>query len=132
MNLLNLPDWQVEQVEDSARDYRVHATYIPEPGHCPTCGLFARLYHHGTREQLLMDLPAHGKRVGILLTRRRYRCQACEKTFLQPLPDVDERSQMTRRLVRYIEEQSVRKTFTAVADEGLFGFRCRITTSDNS
>ena len=59
MNLLNLPDWNIEHVEDSARDYRVHATYTPEPGHCPTCGLFARLYHHGTREQLLMDLPSH-------------------------------------------------------------------------
>lgn len=42
MNLLNLPDWNIEKVEDSARDYRVHATYTPEPGHCPTCGLFAR------------------------------------------------------------------------------------------
>jgi transposase len=121
VNLLNLPDWNVERVDDSARDYRVHATYSPEPKACPYCGrglLFGgSLYRHGTREQLLMDLPSHGKRVGILLTRRRYRCRDCEKTFLQPLPDVDERSQMTRRLVRYIEEQSVRKTFTAVADE---------------
>jgi transposase len=121
MNLLNLPDWNIEHIEDSARDYRVHATYGPEPSSCIHCGkgtLFAgKLYRHGTREQLLMDLPAHGKRVGILLTRSRYRCQDCGKTFLQPLPDVDERSQMTRRLVRYIEEHSVRKVFTAVADE---------------
>ncbi len=121
MNLLNLPDWNIEHVEDSARDYRVHATYSPEPSRCIHCGkgtLFAgKLYRHGTREQLLMDLPAHGKRVGILLTRARYRCQDCGKTFLQPLPDVDERSQMTRRLVRHIEEQSVIKTFTAVADQ---------------
>lgn len=121
MNLLNLPDWNIEHVEDSARDYRIHATYGPEPGSCIHCGrgtLFAgKLYRHGTREQLLMDLPAHGKRVGILLIRNRYRCQDCGKTFLQPLPDVDDRSQMTRRLVRYIEEQSVRKVFTAVADE---------------
>lgn len=38
-----------------------------------------KLYRHGTREQLLMDLPAHGKRVGIDLTRKRYRCQNCEQ-----------------------------------------------------
>jgi transposase len=120
MNLLNLPHWNIELVKISARDYRVHAAYGPEPSSCIHCGkgtLFAgKLYRHGTREQLLMDLPAHGKRVGILLTRNRYRCQDCGKTFLQPLPDVDERSQMTRRLVRHIEEHSVRKTFTAVAD----------------
>jgi transposase len=121
MNLLNLPDWNIEHVEDAARDYRVHATYGPEPSACVHCGkgtLFAgKLYRHGTRPQLIMDLPAHGKRVGILLTRNRYRCRDCGKTFLQPLPDVDGRSQMTRRLVRHIEEYSVRKTFTAVADE---------------
>lgn len=121
MNLLNLPDWNISKVETSARDYRVHATYTPEPERCIHCGhgdLFAeKLYRHGTRDQLLMDLPSHGKRVGILLTRNRYRCQDCGKTFLQPLPDVDERSQMTRRLVHFIEEQAVRKTFTAVADE---------------
>lgn len=121
MNILNLPDWNVTEVEDSARDYRVHAIYGPEPSSCIHCGkgtLFAgKLYKHGTREQLLMDLPTHGKRVGILLTRSRYRCQDCGKTFLQPLPDVDERGQMTKRLVAYIEEQSVIKTFTTVADE---------------
>lgn len=121
MNLLNLPDWDIEHVETSARDYRVHATYAPEPSACIHCGkgqLFAgKLYRHGTREQLLMDLPSHGKRVGILLTRARYRCQDCGKTFLQPIADVDERSQMTRRLIRHIEEQSIRRTFTAVADE---------------
>jgi len=120
VNLLNLPDWKIERVEDSARDYRVHATYSPEPTSCPYCptSLYVgKLYRHGTREQLLMDLPSHGKRVGILLTRNRYRCQDCSKTFLQPLPDVDDRSQMTRRLIRHIEEASVRKTFSSVADD---------------
>lgn len=38
MNLLNLPDWNIEHVEDSARDYRVHATYGPEPSSCIHCG----------------------------------------------------------------------------------------------
>lgn len=121
MNLLNLPDWKIAEVETSDRDYRVHATYLPEPSACIHCGkgtLFAgKLYRHGTRQQLLMDLPAHGKRVGILLTRSRYRCQDCGKTFLQPLPDVDDRGQLTKRLVAYIEEQSVIRTFTNVADE---------------
>lgn len=54
MNLLNLPDWNIEHVETSARDYRVHATYGPEPSACIHCGkgqLFAgKIYKHGTRE----------------------------------------------------------------------------------
>lgn len=101
MNLLNLPGWAVVRVHESPNDYRVEATYDGQPTHCPHCGLFGKLYRHGTRKQLLMDLPSHGRRVGIDLTRGRYRCQDCGKTFLQPLPDVDERSQMTRRLAEY-------------------------------
>jgi transposase len=121
MNLLNLPDYDISRVEQSARDYRVHATYKPEPDRCIHCGkgvLFGgKLYRHGSREQLLMDLPAHGKRVGVLLTRNRYRCQDCGKTFLQPIPDADERSQMTKRLAAYIGEQSIVRTFASVADD---------------
>ena len=64
MNLLNLPDWNIEHVEDSARDYRVHATYGPEPSQCIHCGkgtLFAgKLYRHGTREQLWFEDGSHG------------------------------------------------------------------------
>lgn len=116
MNLLNLPGWTVVRVHESPNDYRVDATYDGQPTHCPHCGLFGKLYRHGTRTQLLMDLPSHGRRVGIDLTRGRYRCQDCGKTFLQPLPDVDERSQMTRRLAEYIRDQSLVKTFVAVAD----------------
>jgi transposase len=118
VNFLNLKNWEVRAIKESPNDYRVEATYEDQPGYCPRCHrMFAKLYRHGTREQLLMDLPSHGKRVGIVLTRFRYRCQECGQTFLQPLPDVDDHSQMTRRLVRYIEEQSVRRTFTSVAGD---------------
>lgn len=121
MNLLNLPDYDISRVEQSARDYRAHATYKPEPDRCIHCGkgvLFGgKLYRHGSREQLLMDLPAHGKRVGVLLTRNRYRCQDCGKTFLQPIPDADERSQMTRRLAAAIRRAAAGGfTFASIAD----------------
>ena len=119
MNLINLPGWTVTGVKTNKDDYCVSATY--DSGDAPACEkcstLFAKVYRHGSRQQTIMDLPAHGKRVGIDLTRKRYRCQNCEGTFLQDLPDVDDRSQMTRRLARYIEEQSVRRTFTSIADE---------------
>jgi transposase len=119
VNLINMPGWTVTGTKTNKDDYCVSATY--DSGGTPSCAkcstLFSKVYRHGSRQQTIMDLPAHGKRVGIELNRKRYRCQNCESTFLQDLPDVDERSQMTRRLARYIEEQSVRRTFTSIADE---------------
>lgn len=90
MNILNLRGWEVTDSQEDERDYHIHAKYTSEPTGCPHCkSLFDKLYRHGTRPQELADLPAHGKRVTIRLTRTRYRCQSCGKTFLQPLPDVD-------------------------------------------
>ncbi len=119
-NFLNLPNWEVVSVKESKNDYRVEATYTPLPEVCPHCevSLFAsKVYRHGTMKQEVMDLPSHSKRVGIVLTRARFRCQDCQKTFLQPVPDIDEGGRMTTRLVRYIERESLKKTFVSVADE---------------
>lgn len=118
MNILNLPGWEVTGHTQTKTDYRIEAVYTPEPSACPECStLFDRLYRHGKREQEIRDLPAHGKRVVIALTRKRYRCQGCGRTFLQPLPDVDDRAQMTRRLAEWVGEQSIVRTFTDVATE---------------
>lgn len=120
MNLLNLPGWTVTGVKTNKDDYCVSATFeeVADFNSCPKCQtLFGKMYRHGSRQQFVMDLPSHGKRMGIDLTRLRYRCTNCGATFLQQLPDVDERSKMTRRLARYIEEQSIRRTFVSVADE---------------
>ena len=119
MNILNLPHWTVTAVKENAHDYRVEAT-VPEetPGYCPKClKMHTKVYKHGSRQQLLHDLPAHGKRVGVLLTRTRYRCQECGQTFLQQLHEVDDGKQMMSRLIRYIEAESLRRTFTSIAGE---------------
>lgn len=120
-NFLNLPSWGVESVKENARDFRVEATYTVAPDKCPKCGdgsLFAgQFYKHGTMKQEVMDTPSQGKRVGVILTRSRYRCRACGKTITPPVPEIDDRGTMTRRLVAYIERESLRRTFTSIANE---------------
>lgn len=59
----------------------------------------------------------HGKRVGIELTRKRYKCKNCLKTFLEILPDMDEKRLATKRLVKYVEKHSLEKTFVSIAEE---------------
>lgn len=59
----------------------------------------------------------HGKRVGVYVDTRRYQCQSCNKTFYEPLPDVDEKRKMTKRLVEWIGKQAITRTFTSIADE---------------
>lgn len=88
---------------------------IEPPERCPECG-FDKLYRHGSRKQLIMDLPFRLKRVGLQLNRRRYKCRKCDSTFWERLISLDEKRSMTRRLIKSIEEQSMSKTFVEVAE----------------
>ena len=115
-DILNLPEYRALQVDDSGPDYHIRAEAIIPPAVCIHCGA-ASLVRYGHREQLIHDLPIHGKRVGISIDTRRYRCKNCSKTFYEHLPAVDEKRRMTTRLVNWLGEQSTRKTFAQLAEE---------------
>lgn len=115
-NILNLPNYQVISVEDTEHDYHVYAETKRLPTNCPHCQS-SELVGFGRREQLVRDLPAQGRRVGIYINTRRMQCRSCSKTFSESLPDVDERRSMTKRLVDWIGKQSVKRTFASIAEE---------------
>jgi transposase len=73
MNILNLKDWNVLGFNESEHDYRFTAEYTIHAIGCPKCSSFL-LHRFGTKDKLVMDVPIHGKRVGILVQRQRYRC----------------------------------------------------------
>lgn len=116
MNILNLDGWTVLQLDERLGDHAVLARPTHPPTACPACGA-ANPYRFGIRPELVMDLPMHGKRVGIQAQRRRFRCRACSQTFVEPTPGVDSQHRATERLVDWIAQQSLSRTFTNVADE---------------
>jgi len=103
-------------MEESADDYRflVETTSSP-PSYCPKCGAIANLYKHGHKQQLFFDLPMHAKRVGIYVKRQRYKCKECNETFFESLTDMDVNRSVTNRLINWIQQASLEKTFTSVA-----------------
>jgi transposase len=117
MNILNLPDWEVLEINESQYDYTIDAQYKKGLEACPHCGVIGQLYRHGVKKQRYMDMPIHCKRVGIIVHRQRYRCRACNQTSFQPLPDMHEAHSATNRLVDYISKESMKRTFVSVADD---------------
>jgi transposase len=113
---LNLPSVTVSRIEEkNDRDYHVYAIPSSEPQSCSGCESTA-LYGHGTKTTLYMDTPMHGRRVGILLERKRYKCRSCGITFLQRCDDINDKHRATNRLVSYVENNGLIKTFTNIAD----------------
>jgi len=115
-NLLNWPHWVIDAVEENDHDYRIRAHLLDLPSACINCGSVGELRPYGVREQRFMDLPIHAKRTGILVGRRRLKCRACNRLFIEPLADMDEDRRMTRRLLAYVQQESLARTFTDVAD----------------
>lgn len=117
INILNLPNWTVHDMTETEHDYLISASYNIEPNICQKCGsIDAKLYRYGRNEHRFMDLPIHGKRVGIAVQRQRYRCEECGGTFFQPLPAIHETRNCTWRLVLYIEKEALRRTFVDLAE----------------
>ena len=117
-NMLNLPNIKILDMKESEHDYRFLVKSITlSPSHCPKCGIVTNLYKHGKKQQLFFDLPMHAKRVGIYVNRQRYKCRECNETFFENLPDMDVNRSVTNRLINWIQEASLKKTFTSVAEE---------------
>lgn len=115
-NILNLPSYTVTGLHENDHDYHVDVVANVGAGSCSHCRAID-LVGFGRREQMIKDLPTHGKRVGIYIDTKRYRCRSCAKTFYESLPDVDEKRLMTNRLVAWIGKQAIKRTFTSIADE---------------
>jgi len=115
-NLLNLREYEITRLDENDHDYHVWAE-VKQP---PTACLYCRsdnLVGFGRREQLIKDLPMHGKRVGLYVNARRMQCRTCDRTFTELLPAVDEKRAMTTRLLAWIGKASVSRTFASIAEE---------------
>jgi transposase len=115
-NNLNLPSYTVIALEQNEHDYHIDAVVKETPKVCPHCQS-DNLVGFGHREQTVRDLPIHGRRVGLYIDTRRFQCRACNKTFYEALPEMDERRPMTHRLVAWIGKQCIKRTFASIAEE---------------
>lgn len=114
--ILHMAGWKMIGVVEYETSYLIEAEYPlngTEP--CTHCGVIGQYVRFGVRVQQYHDLPSHDKQVYINVNRPRLRCKACGKVFQQRLPYMDAEHFMTERLVIYIRQASMRKTFTSIA-----------------
>ena len=72
-NILNLPSYTVTALQENEHDYHIDAVAKERPECCPHCQS-DNLVGFGRREQMVKDLPMHGKRVGLYVETRRFQC----------------------------------------------------------
>lgn len=117
-------------VDANEHDYHIQARTIGLQDACIHCKS-SNIVRFGRRQQLVRDLPTHGKRVGLYIDTRRFQCRACGKTFYEELPQIDEKRAMTKRLSKWIGRQAIKRTFASIAEEvGCTEFTIRSVFAD--
>jgi transposase len=116
MNNLS-PDWQILAADETTDEYVIRLRFDRTPTRCPHCGSIGDHVRFGRRMQRYRDLPKRGKPVSMLVYRQRCRCRDCGKTFLESLPDIDNHHRATQRLIDYIRQQALVRTFVSIAAE---------------
>lgn len=87
---------------------------------CPDCGEISLHEHDRGDEQLIRDLAVAERRCWLVYRPRRFRCERCQKTFVERVEWRRTGMGYTTRYERYIYQRSRREPISQVAqDEGL-------------
>lgn len=117
MDTLNLAGVKTTGIAPiSTEEYLAHAeTQREAPKECPFCH-HDKLWAFGSRNIRYQDLRLHGNKTLINLSRQRFRCQKCLKTFFPEHKEFDPEFRLTTRCVKWIEQEAIHKPFTHIAD----------------
>ncbi len=117
--LLGLQDVIIQKVDSTETNISIYAEMKRKPHKCIGCGTETNTIHD-YRTQAIKDIPAFGKIVTIILRKRRYRCPACGKRFMEDISFLPKyhRNRNTNRLSAFvIDKLRDERSFTSVAKE---------------
>lgn len=112
--LLGLQGVIVKNIDFDEKNINIFCSIKRKPHKCPCCGAETDKVHD-YREQIIKDIPAFGKDVYVILSKRRYRC-SCGKRFAEKVSFLPKYHRMTGRLALYVvDELRSACSFTSVA-----------------
>lgn len=90
LNLLGLASLRATAMEPKGSEgyTTIRAEIVPVPTACPHCGS-AAIARHGLMDRTYIDTPMFGAPTKLIIQRKRFRCRACAKTFLDESSDID-------------------------------------------
>ena len=111
---LALPNVVVERQTARGETITVEVRFRCKERRCPQCG--RRTGHvHQYHDQLKQHKSLWGKRVLLLLRKRRFRCAGCDKVFMESDEVCGWRRRCTNALREYVAQESLTRTVRAVA-----------------
>lgn len=97
-NILGLSNLMIKNISVTFDSTIFHIEMLRKPHKCPCCGTLTDRIHD-YRTQKIKDLPSLGKKVFLLLNKRRYVCPSCSKRFYETIDFLPRYHRMTSRLI---------------------------------
>ena len=113
---LDLSEYKLLKKDEKEHDIIFHLSTMKKPTDCKFCTQ-KTIRKYRKRNQFYFDTPSRGKRVGLHIEVQSYLCKKCNKSFIEELPKINPKRSMTTRLLKYIEEKSLQRPFTHLAEE---------------
>jgi transposase len=116
MPILSLPNFTILNTQETDHDIMVNMEYTEHPVSCEKCrSKTATLKCHDAREHWFFDFPIRGKRTKLCVQHRRFKCSDCGAVFFQRLTGIDDKRDMTNRMVAWIGPKSLAVSFSMMA-----------------
>lgn len=123
-NFLGLQQLFITDFQESSTNITVFTKTKPSAQTCPCCNKQTS-YIHGYRRQIIRDLPMRLKSVRIVLSKRRYICKSCNKTFFENYSFLPKYHRFTNRsFLGIIDRLSSSYSLKSIASE----FSCSTST----
>ena len=123
---LDLPDIEVEKYFRPADrgNYLLFYASVKKnvlPGICPCCKSDEHWKRAGNgRHRLIHDMERNNCRVDIVLLPKRFECKQCGLKTTPPLRGIEERRQMTTRLLEFLQKECLLQSHTVLAQRSGF------------
>ena len=114
-----VPGFATLSVKEGKRSYEFTVEPEVHSAGCiysPCTELETKMVKDGRKWMSFADLPISGKICTVRVHRQRYRCLECGRTHSDPLPGIDARRRLSRRLVEYVRK-SANRTQIDLAEE---------------
>lgn len=102
--LVGMQDVTVKKVEQNEEEMDIYLELERREHKCPVCSCFTNRIHD-YRKQKVKDIPISGKRVNLILRKRRYVCPHCGKRFYEENTFLPKYHRITNRMTAWIISQ---------------------------
>jgi transposase len=119
--LLGIPKLHVVQ-SDFIGEEKLHliVTSTLPVASCPDCGCVSNQVHDESEAQMIRDLSIAERRCYLVYRARRFKCENCQKTFVERVDWKRPNISYTERYERYVYQRVRHESVSQVAqDEGL-------------